>query len=147
MSPKPRARASAKKPTPAKPRAASKRQAIAKTKPPVSKQPAAPEPESIPVAPIANSKAPPHPTPAAPLTRSEAPTESVAKARKRGLGALSKHALLPVNAPLTLVTRPRPPQQTLVPSIRPSSELPEEALNYLRAELTSLLAILESSAP
>ena len=87
MSPKPRARASAKKPTSAKPRAASKRQAIAKTKPPVSKQQAAPEPESIPVTPIANSETPPHPTPAAPLTRSEVSTRG-ARADTRG-GTLS----------------------------------------------------------
>ncbi len=147
MSPKPRARASTKKPTPAKPRAASKRKAIAKTKPPGSLQPAVPEPESIPVAPVANSEAPPQPNPAAPVARSEVPTESAAKARKRGLGALSKHALLPVAAPLTLVTRPRPSQQPVAPSNRPSTALPDEALNYLRAELTSLLAVLEDSAP
>ncbi len=147
MSPKPRARASAKKPTPAKPRAASKRKAIAKAKPPGSLQPALPEPESISAASVVNSEAQPQPTPTAPVAKSEVPTESAAKARKRGLGALSKHALLPVAAPLTLVTRPRPSQQPVAPSSRPSPALPEEALNYLRAELTSLLAVLEDSAP
>ena len=82
-----------------------------------------------------------------PVSKPDAQAEVQTKARKRGLGALSKHALSPVNAPLTLVTRPRPSQPTLLPSGRPSTALPDEAVNYLRAELTSLLAALEEIAP
>ena len=66
----------------------------------------------------------------------------MAKVRKRGLGELSKHAFAPVSAPLTLATRPR--VQVAAPVlVRPSAALDGDAISYLRAELTSLLAVLE----
>lgn len=185
MTSTPRARASAKKPTPTTPRAASKRKAVAKTKAarkpaakpatpsatkpdsksavqsaakPAAKPAATPAtaPEPAPALPTAKPKAAPEPSPILPTAKpasvpEPAPAlapvaEPIAKARKRGLGALSKHALSPVNATLNLVTRPLPQQPLPVSSSRPATALSDDAVHYLRAELTSLLAVLEEPA-
>ena len=73
--------------------------------------------------------------------------EVVAKGRRRGLGAQSKHALQPVSAPLTLVTRSRSRPPAEPAAVRVPAALPDDAVHYLRSELAALLALLEEPSP
>ncbi|MFO0621121.1 MAG: hypothetical protein U0745_06980 [Polyangia bacterium] len=107
-------------------------------------QPALREEQPAPL--VARSVSPPADVPVATPTQVASVAESAPKVRKRGLGELSRHAFAPVSAPLTLPTRPRV-QATAPVQARPSAALDADVISYLRAELTSLLAVLEEPSP
>ena len=136
---------------------ASKRPAAASKKPASASQKASsPQPVDTPIQPalreeqpapsVARSVSPPADVPVATPTQVASVAESAPKVRKRGLGELSRHAFAPVSAPLTLPTRPRV-QATAPVQARPSAALDADVISYLRAELTSLLAVLEEPSP
>ena len=136
---------------------ASKKPASASKKPTsASKKASSPQPVDTPIQPalrekqpapsVARSVSPPADVPVATPTQVASVAESAPKVRKRGLGELSRHAFAPVSAPLTLPTRPRV-QATAPVQARPSAALDADVISYLRAELTSLLAVLEEPSP
>ena len=140
-----------------KPASASKKPASASKKPTSASQKASsPQPVDTPIQPalrekqpapsVARSVSPPADVPVATPTQVASVAESAPKVRKRGLGELSRHAFAPVSAPLTLPTRPRV-QATAPVQARPSAALDADVISYLRAELTSLLAVLEEPSP
>lgn len=140
-----------------KPASASKKPASASKKPTsASKKASSPQPVDTPIQPalreeqpaplVARSVSPPADVPVATPTQVASVAESAPKVRKRGLGELSRHAFAPVSAPLTLPTRPRV-QATAPVQARPSAALDADVISYLRAELTSLLAVLEEPSP
>ena len=149
VTPSPKA---SKKPAsaPQKPTSASKKPTSA------SKKASSPQPVDTPIQPalreeqpapsVARSVSPPADVPVATPTQVASVAESAPKVRKRGLGELSRHAFAPVSAPLTLPTRPRV-QATAPVQARPSAALDADVISYLRAELTSLLAVLEEPSP
>ncbi len=156
VTPSPKA---SKKPASAskKPASASKKPASASQKPTsASKKASSPQPVDTPIQPalreeqpapsVARSVLPPADVPVATPTQVASVAESAPKVRKRGLGELSRHAFAPVSAPLTLPTRPRV-QATAPVQARPSAALDADVISYLRAELTSLLAVLEEPSP
>ena len=156
VTPSPKA---SKKPASAskKPASASKKPASASKKPAsASKKASSPQPVDTPIQPalreeqpapsVARSVSPPADVPVATPTQVASVAESAPKVRKRGLGELSRHAFAPVSAPLTLPTRPRV-QATAPVQARPSAALDADVISYLRAELTSLLAVLEEPSP
>lgn len=140
-----------------KPASASKKPTSASKKPTsASKKASSPQPVDTPIQPalreeqpapsVARSVSPPADVPVATPTQVASVAESAPKVRKRGLGELSRHAFAPVSAPLTLPTRPRV-QATAPVQARPSAALDADVISYLRAELTSLLAVLEEPSP
>ncbi|MBL9040180.1 MAG: hypothetical protein JNM83_01180 [Myxococcales bacterium] len=102
---------------------------------------------TAPVAPPIPAAAPPEPTQAIVVPEAVVVPEAAAKGRRRGLGAQSKHALQPVSAPLTLVTRARSRPPTELAAVRVPAALPDDAVHYLRSELAALLALLEEPSP
>lgn len=139
----PKPASSPKKPasSPKKPASSPKKPASAKAKPRAAVR--APDRAAQQPATAAAATNEPVPTqPAIVAPSGPAAIEPSLKVRKRGLGELSKHAFAPVSAPLMLATRPR--VQVAAPAlVRPSAALDGDAISYLRAELTSLLAVLE----
>lgn len=138
------------------PKASKKPTSAAKKPTSASKKASSPQPVDTPIQPalrekqpapsVARSVSPPVDVPVATPTQVASVAESAPKVRKRGLGELSRHAFAPVSAPLTLPTRPRV-QATAPVQARPSAALDADVISYLRAELTSLLAVLEEPSP